>query len=282
MLQPRLHLIILLVAALVCAGRARAGEEGETPEPHDTALVKQSLERFEQDYEGDDLDKRIRILKWFGQHRHDIVLKELKKIWLREADLELRAAAAEGLGHQLHAPRDALKLLMQGLDKYEKLATGEPETDEDERRLVFEERVLVNAIESIGRLGRRPDWKDFKGFIDHNSDGVAIAAIRLCAQLQEYRALPVIYQWFEHYPDGVSWDGGSVRVDTGAAGSADANAAKAKWRAKYGSRAKRARPNTFAAMVECVHVLTGQEITKREQLKDWMDENRDFLKRQGV
>lgn len=278
--QLRLGLAVFLALTVLTPGASFAKEE--LPEPHDDALVEERMERFEAKYASDDMDDRLSVLRWWGQHRHKLVLKSLKKIWLKEKDLELKAAAAEGLGHQLSHPKDALKLLVQGLEKNKKLASWVPETDEDALKIHIEEQVLVKALESLGRLGRKADWKKLKGFIDHNSDPVAIAAIQYFSAVKEYKAIPVIYQWFEHYPDGVSWSGGSVRVDTGAAGNTDAKAAKAKWKAKYGGRAKKARPNAFAAMVECVKVLTGEEIEKRDDLKAWMDANKVFLKKHGV
>ena len=90
------------------------------------------------------------------------------------------------------------------------------------------------------------------------------------------------YEWFHHYPDGVSWSGGSVRVDTGAAGNKDAKAAKAKWKAKYGARARKARPKAHEAMKKALKSITGEDFEKPKQLKQWMDENKVMLKKHGV
>lgn len=254
----------------------------ELPPPHPDDVVEAALERFEQDYAEDDLDGRINILRWLGKHRHKDVMKRLGKIWLKESNLELVAAAAEGLAYQTSTPKKAGRLLEKGLDQYESLAGKAPNDNEERLQEDLEARVIVNGIKAIGALGYDAKWKLMKGFVDHNNDDVAIAVIELFALQKDYRALPIVYQWFEHYPDGVSWSGGSVRVDTGAAGNKDANAAKAKWKAKYGGRARKARPNAFAAMVDYVKTVTGVEIKKRDELKDWMDENKALLRKHGV
>jgi len=261
---------------------ASAKDKPAPPASHDDDVVKSAIERFEKDYESDDMDVRLNILNWLGRHMHKDVIKKLKKIWLKEPDLELVSMAAIGLGNQASRPKDAAKLLMQGLAQYKKLAGKAPEDAAQRAHEDLEASVLVNAIEGIGKLEYRGDWKKLKGFIDHNSDDVAIAIIEYFGKMKQYKALPVIYLWFEHYPDGLSWSGGSVKVDTGAAGNKDSNAAKAKWKAKYGSRARKARPNAFRAMLECVHQLTGEKMKKREELKFWMEENKRFLKKHGV
>ena len=275
-------LSLFALAAILCVAASPALAKEDLPTPHGDDVVEAALERFDKDFAEGDLDDRIQILRWLGRHRHKDVAKALEKIWLHEKNLELVAVAGEGLGYQVSTPKRAGKALFKGLIKNKKLAGKSPVTDEERMQEDLEASVLVNGIKSIGKLGFKADWKKMRGFIDHNNDDVAIAMIDLCATQKEYRAMPIIYEWFGHYPDGVSWSGGSVKVDTGAAGNKDRNAAKAKFKAKYGGRAKKARPDAFAAMVSCVKVLTGQEIKKREELKAWMDENKVFLKKHGV
>jgi hypothetical protein len=275
-------LVAIVCLVVLVFGAAPAFAKDDLPTPHGDDVVKAALERFEKDFAEDDLDDRIQILRWLGRHRHKDVEKRLEKIWLREKNLELVAAAGEGLGYQVSTPKRAGKALFKGLLQYKNLAGKSPVTDEERLQEDLEASVLVNGIQSLGKLAYAADWKKMRGFIDHNNDDVAIAMIDLCAAQKEYRAIPIIYEWFSHYPDGVSWSGGSVKVDTGGGGNKDRNAAKAKWKAKYGGRAKKSRPDAFAAMVSCVKVLTGQEIKKREELKAWMDENKAFLKKHGV
>lgn len=271
---------VLLTALL--GGTPALAKGKDLPEPHADDLVKERMARFEKDYKSDDMDERIKILKWLGMHRHKKVLARLKKIWLKEKNLELVGAAGEGLGLQTSHPKKATKVVLQGLMQYQKLAGKTPENEEQRVQEDIEANVLVSGLKSYALLGQEIDWKKMKGFLDHNSDPVAIAMIKLCETRMEYKAIPVIYEWFHHYPDGLSWEGGSVKVDTGAAGDKDQKAAKAKYKSKYGGRAKKARPNAFKAMVECVQKLTGEKIEKRKQLKAWIDANKTFLKKHGV
>ena len=101
-------------------------------------------------------------------------------------------------------------------------------------------------------------------------------------KLKEYRALDLLLEWFHFYPDGTSWGGGSVSVDTGAAGNEDSVAAKAKWRAKYGGRARKARPNAFEKLVQSLEMITGTKFGKPDELKQWMEDNKLLLRRNGA
>ncbi len=215
--------------------------------------------------------------------RHKEVLKELKRVLVKEPDLELKAVAAEGLGQQLCFAAEAGRTLAGFLTANDAWArVPDPQSPEAQQRVAYEARVLVACWGSVGALGWKDAWKEWKGYIDHEHDDVASAAITAFGRLQEYRALPSLLEWFNIYPDGVTWEGGSVRVDTGAAGDKDEKAAQAAWKAKYGGRAKKARPAVVDALLRAVRDITGQEFTKPAQLKQWMDDNKVLLKKHGV
>jgi hypothetical protein len=146
----------------------------------------------------------------------------------------------------------------------------------------LESNVLVAAIRAAGDLGYSQGWDDLKRFIDHPSDDVAGEMMLTCGKWKEYRALAILLEWFNFYPDGYSWSGGSVSVDTGAAGGADAAAAKAKWRAKFGARARKARPNAYEKLIQSLEMITGQKFEKPEELKQWMEDNKVLLRRHGA
>ncbi len=278
---------ILLVAliALLLAVPAEAKDKKEKVLPHADDVVKQAKERFDEDFASKDMDKRLRILKWYGMHMHKTVLKDLSKLLLKNKDAEIQAAAATGLGNQLHDPKKASSYLMQAIKKYEKYGGRDKPEGNEEVLNDNEAAVLANSLTSLGKLGIKPDKKGFKlikGLIDHNHDAVAIAMLEWCGTTKEYRSLPMILEWFNFYPDGYSWSGGSVTVDTGAAGNKDAKAAKAKFHAKYGGRAKKARPKAHEAMKKALKAITGEDFEKPKQLKQWMDENKVMLKKHGV
>lgn len=276
-------LLVLLAVPLLLAMPLRAEDE-ERPKPHTDAQLTEHevFEKFEAKWSSRDIDDRIRILRWFGQWRHKTVLKQLKKIWLKDKEMELRAAAAEGLGHQTPFAKKAGKVLMQGLVKMKDLASREDPEGEDELAQTLEARALVAAIKAVGDLGYRDGWKELKRFIDHYHDDVAGEMMLTCGRLKEYRALPILLEWFNFYPDGYSWSGGSVRVDTGAAGNKDAKAAKAKWKAKYGGRKRKARPAAWDHLIAALEMITGVKFEKAEELKEWMKEHKTLLRKHGA
>ncbi len=271
---------LLLIVCFAAAPDAIAKKD--KPKPHDDKTVKEALARFKKDYAEDDMDKRLRILKWLGMHRHKKVQSQLRKIYLNEQNVELKAMAAQGLGNQLSEASAATKTLLQGLKNFKNYGNKTPSTPEEAAEIDLEAAVLVCAIEAVGKLAFKKSWDQVKDFIDHNHDDVAIVTIKLCGEHMEYRSLKIILEWFHFYPDGLSWSGGTVKVDTGAAGNRDANAAKAKWKAKYGSRAKKARPKAFEAMMNTVKQITGVEMKKAEELKAWIEENKLLLKKHGA
>ena len=80
---------ILLVALIACllAVPAEAKEKKEKVQPHADDVVKTAKERFDKDFAQKDMDKRLRILKWYGLYMHKDVLKRLKKIWLKDKNV---------------------------------------------------------------------------------------------------------------------------------------------------------------------------------------------------
>ena len=66
--------LTLFVVALF-ALPAVAKEKKEKVQPHADDVVKTATERFEKDFKDKDMDKRLRILKWYGMHMHKTVLK---------------------------------------------------------------------------------------------------------------------------------------------------------------------------------------------------------------
>jgi hypothetical protein len=271
----------LAVLGLAMAGPARA-EEASEPAPHADEVVEAAFERYETDIDSDDPDVRLRIVRWLGMHRHARVVKELQRLWLREKDPELKAAAAEGLGNQASHAKKAAAALLTGLEEFDRYASRtEPIEDDRERMLqAMEAKALAQALAGLARLGHvtdRKGWKVVRGFIDHPSDEICIAMLEYCRAVREWRALPMIHDWFTFYPDGHSWSGGSVVLPNGT----DAEA-RAKWMAKYGGRARRARPRAHAAMKDALKAITGQDFEKPEELKAWMKENDDLLRKHGV
>jgi len=282
-MRPTLLFSTLVVVALLFASPVLRAEDAEAPKPHTDAQLKEHevFTRFEGKWKSDDMDDRIQILRWFGMWRHKKVLRELKSIWLKEADYELRAVAAEGLARQTPFLKKSGKVLVDGLSKMIKLASREDPEDDELLAQTLEARAIVAGIKAVGVLGYRDGWDVLRKYIDHYDDGVAAEMMLTCGRLKEYRALALLLEWFNYYPDGASFAGGSVTVDTGAEGNADAKAAKAKWKAKYGSRKKKARPAAWDAMIESLRLITGETFAKPEELKAWMKANKQLIRKHG-
>lgn len=284
-MRTSLGFACLSLLALLLAGPALAAEE-EKPKPppaHSDQQAEQALTAYASGFDSKDMDVRLKAVRALGRWRHKEVLKELKRVLVREEDLELKAAAAEGFQHQQSHALEAARIVAEQLKAWEKWAgLDDPADPKVEERQKYEARVLSALWVSAGALGWKEPWKDWKGYIDHAHDEVAAAAIQAFGRLKEYRALAPLLEWFNLYPDGLSWSGGSVSVDTGAAGGADQAAAEAKWRAKYGNKKKKARPAVVESMLKALKDITGQEFTKPEQLKDWMQENKVLLRKHGA
>jgi len=277
-------LLITLLVLPVLLSPAVGLAKDERPKPHTDQMLEEHdvFAKFEAKWKSDDIDHRIQILRWFGMWKHKKVLKELKKIWLKEKDFELKAVAADGLGNQDPFKKDAGKVLVQGLGMYEKLASREDPEGEEALQQVLEAKALVSGIRAVGKLGYKDGWKEMKSFIDHYDDGVAGEMMITCGHLKEYRALKILLEWFNYYPNGYEFSGGSVRVDTGAAGTADQRAAKAKWKAKYGGRKKKARPGAWEKLIQSLEMITGVKFEKPAELKKWMKDNKVLMRKHGA
>jgi hypothetical protein len=281
----RFALAFLAVASLLCAPlAARAeGEKAKPPPAHTDEQVAPALAAYEKGFADADLDVRIKALRTLSKWRHKDVLRELKRVLTLEEDLDLKAAAAEGFAYQTSHAAQAGRAIADALKSWEKWATNEkPKDKAEEDRNKDEQDVLVALWGSVGPLGWKDPWKDWKDYIDHANDAVAAAAITAFGKLREYRALPLLLDWFNIYPDGVTWAGGSVSVDTGAEGGADQAAAEAKWRARFGNRPKSPRPAAVAALLKALKEITGKEFKKPAELKDWMEENKLLLRKHGA
>ena len=289
----RICLGVALLALLLASPAALAKEsKDKAPEPksHADKDVEDAIKRFNSEYKLKDVDRKIRILRWIGHYRHPSVLKKLKKIVMTEKDAEIQAVAAEGFGNQISIAKDANKVVKAALQKFRKFGSREdPKTPELIGRNNEEAQVLVRLLESLAKLypydtrrHKNDGFKDLIKFIDHNSDDVACAMFEYIGTTKEYRSLPRVLEWFNFYPDGYSWAGASAKVDTGTAGSADQKAAKAKALGKAGARRKKIRPAAWQAMSDAVKELTGKEMKKPKELKDWMSDNKILLKKHGL
>ncbi len=229
------------------------------------------------------MDVRLRGLRWFGMWRHKKVLKELKKIWLREKDFELRAAAAEGLANQVPFANDAGKAIVKGLVSMEKLASRDEPEGEEAMLQVLEAKALVAGIKALADLEYAKAWKETKGFIEHPDDDVAGAMMTRAVASRSTAPSPSSSSGSTTTRTACSWAGGSVRVDTGAAGNKDQRTRpRRSGRRSTAAAPKKARPAAWEKMIEALEMITGEKFEKSEELKEWMKENKVLLRKHGV
>ncbi|MFV1957911.1 MAG: hypothetical protein ACC662_00720, partial [Planctomycetota bacterium] len=190
-----LALVLGLSFALAAPAYAKKPKKKpEGPKPHTDQQIEeyQVFEKFEAGYGSKDMDARLGALRRVGQWRHKRVLKQLKRIWLKEKDPEILAVAAAGLGNQTPFAKEAGKVLVTRLLALKKWATpkaGAKISDEEELELSLQSKALVAGIHALGTLGYRDGFDVLKFAIDHYDDDVAGEAMLVCGRLKGYRAL---------------------------------------------------------------------------------------------
>lgn len=153
----------------------------------------------------------------------------------------------------------------------------------------FENDVQDNMVTALGKLQYRPAVPMLCDRIKGEADPwLLVTTVRSLGKIEDIRALPTLLELWEKNPVGYSWETGEVTVDTGAAGTADQEAAEALWKQKYGNVRKRAgRPFLLKAYVQelagAVARITGtKEVNDATKLRAWMEANVDKLKEAGV
>jgi HEAT repeat protein len=189
-------------------------------------------------------------------------MKDLMKILHRDPDPHVRAAAARALGNQIPFAKEVARGLLPLLE------------DDDTDAKILEALVLT-----LGKLEWTRDWEAICDLITHDDDGVVIACFEVLGKWKELRAWREIQIFWDTYPEDGKFATGGVTVDTGAAGDTDQRAAKAKWKAKYGNKAKqRPRPECVQALKRAVKEMTGEELEKPAEFRVWCSDNKDQIK----
>jgi hypothetical protein len=262
--------VLSLVLALLIAVPALAGEEKKKDDEKKTEKVKvastkeykKELEIFERDFDTVDIDYKLQALKRFAKCVHKDVTQKLLKIVMRDKDPHVRAEAAKGLMYQVPFAKT--------------IGPRAQALIEDDKE---DPKVLAALVYTLGVLEYTKAWEEIADLIGHEDDKVVIACFWTFGEWKELRAWRDFQNFWDMYPEEGKWATGTVKVDTGAAGTADADAAKAKWKAKYGNAAKlRPRPDCVKALKEAVEKITGKKIEKPDDWREWCKENKRLLK----
>lgn len=251
------RLILPLVAFLVLAAPVLAEEEAQV-KPATAKELKHELKMFNRDFETEDIDFKLDALIRLSKCIHKDVTKKLLTLALRDSDEVVRAEAVKGLANQtLYAELIGKKL--------------QPLLKDDD----VDPKILTQVLITLRKLDYRRGWEETIDLMSHEDDDVVVEVFRSLGAWKELRACLEIQGFWDAYPTEGNWSTGSVSVDTGAAGSADARAAKAKWHAKYGGRAKqRARPKCVKALKVAVKDMTGEEMEKPDEFRAWRSDNK--------
>jgi len=246
------------VGALSPAARA-----AEIPPDADAKTLKNAQERFAREYDTADIDYKLRALRTFAAVQHPKVAKDLLKL-LREEDRHVRAEVVLGLGRQLSSARLVGTRLLKLVD----------ELRQDEEQA----KVVQACVESLGALEYTKAEEELRQLIHHADDGVVAAVFGVYGRWKSDVALREMLDFFTRYPDEKSFATGTVTVDTGAEGNKDANAAKAKWKSKYGGQQNwRPRPECTKALVAALKQITGHGFRRPEDLAEYLADADDYV-----
>jgi hypothetical protein len=127
-------------------------------------------------------------------------------------------------------------------------------------------------------VGYRGAWKTLVTLLHHEDQVVVRWALSALGELKEVRATDAVLDLIKELKieEGVKWDGVEVNVDTGAAGSADQNAAEAAGRAALaankakGRSAARKMRSLGSILYDVLKDLTGQQFRSGTEAREWV------------
>jgi hypothetical protein len=255
---------IAVVAAVLLAGApaARAQDPARKAPPPASSddAARAAIERFERDFASRDEGMRMNAIASLSHTKNDLVIKKLGTL-LGHPNLEVRQAAAMVLDKQDTNPELAGEFLRKALLK------------EDESE------VRINIALALGRVNYAKAIPDMGEVLKKDGNVfVKIEILKAFGKMKDKNALlPILDLWLVN-PQGYSWEGGEVTVDTGAAGDADQKEAERQYNEKYGNQQRHGAPPTMLktfiqAICEAVHQITGQKLEKPTDLMVWMVEH---------
>lgn len=273
-LGPALVGLAFLGLALVHAPVLRAEDAPAATDGLATAEeAKAALEAFAEAYkaQGTKGDERTALrdvaMRALAAVQHPIVTDRLSKL-LKDKDADIRTLAAMHLGEQKKLAGYAGRELVVALQRNS--------TD-----VVF----VMFCLDAIQSLEYRGAVEVFRTLLKHKDEGLRKHALALIGEMKDVRLLDDVYQLMVDLKidKGMKWEGGEVKVDTGAAGTADQEAAERLYKEKYGQSAAKGKSGGRSmrdlkpTLLEAMKGLTGQEFITAAQAREWVDAHRDEL-----
>jgi len=270
-MRSRTFVLVALTAVMVLGLGlpALAGDDEKKPEMPPVVAdekAKFAIDKFKRRFDTPDLDLQLDEVIALGRVHHPKVAAQLLRL-MKNKEPEIQAEAMKGLGRQ-PCYRKKIERKLAGFLEEKK----------------YEPVVVAATLRTIHKLDVRKLEEDVIMSINSKHDEVAIAALKVLGDWRSYKSLREILLLWEFYPDDGKWATGTVTVDTGADTATEQRLAKAKWKAKYGGRAKKARPKLVQALRQCVNNVIGLEeeekILKRPtELREWIKENKKMLRK---
>lgn len=287
--------LLLSLAPLPLAAdeKGKAAEEKAVKDVPD-AEAMDALERFAREFDTEDLDLRLEALKRLRRIVHPDIAARLLDLALRDGDLLVRADAFRGLTYQKTSARTTgpkvARWLSQAAEENRKQKargnygvrvdprTGEVDTESPEGREALRQkrdrgRMLSEAVKFIRDIEYRDrdSVEVLTEFLSDGNDDLVALVLGAFGTWKEWTVLPELVDLFEIYPEPDSFETGSVTVDTGAAGSADQQAAKRKWMSKFGDPdRRRPRPKVHHALKQALKDITGEDFATPRDLREFM------------
>jgi len=226
------------------------------------------LATFAKEFKTKDIDEKQNAIYTLHDVPHDTVLDRLEKL-LKDRNASVRNVAALAIGGQGHDPIRAGKILMRQYKKDFK-----------------NEEVLSSVLDAMVEIKFAGYWPTIKSALKEKRSTVVVRLLDLVGTNKDFRTIPTLLEMYHvAMPKKVSWKTGEVRVDTGAAGDADAKAAKAAFNKKYGQGGSKERRKAMAKarafdernfatqLRKCVNRITGQDFDNAIDFEDWYIDN---------
>ena len=274
--MARYATMALLLMGLFVLGTAplMAEEKADAPAPavDSEDVVAEALETFKTEFKakglrGDDkIAQKVFAIKQLADVQHPDIIDRLAKLsrMSGKGNSDVRTAAVQYLGKQKALPGKA------GFKVVEVM-----------KRNNNDSVLLISGLQSMRDLQYQAASELLRELMKHKDYSVQKATMEAIGELGDMRLLKECFQLLKEIKKakGESWDGVSVSVDTGTAGTADQEAAEALGKAQMAKNKRKGRRGArsqrdMGPLVEAVlKKLTGEVFEKEKDARDWMKEN---------
>lgn len=234
----------------------------------DTDVAKEAIKEFKAAYKQKELEAKQGAVFDLHDVPHPLIVKQLSKL-LGNRNTDIAQVAALAMGGQSHDVPKTGKVLLKFWDKRK----GDGTVRES----------ILGAWKELKFMGY---WPKLKPSLRDKRNSLVIGTLSLLGSNKDFRSLPKLLEMYHvAMPRRVKWATGEVKVDTGAAGDADQQAAEAAFNKKYGAGGSKAKAKAKAKaksfdernfanhLRRCVKAITGEDFDTALDFEDWYLEN---------